>query len=84
MILFGEKRHIYIFENRCIQNSVLGLGENTMKIIFNTKGTVDDVTPAMKRLFDFIDGKEPGDCFTRELDEAVQSVRKIRNRDWTI
>jgi predicted transposase/invertase (TIGR01784 family) len=80
--LFGEGRHIYTFENRCIQNPELGLGDDTTKIILNTKGTMDDVTPDMKRLLDFIDGKEPEDEFTRELDEAVQSVR--RNEKWRL
>ena len=80
--LFGEGRHIYTFENRCIQNSDLGLGDDTTKIILNTKGTMDDVTPEMKKLLDFIDGKEPEDDFTRELDEAVQSVRK--NEKWRL
>jgi predicted transposase/invertase (TIGR01784 family) len=80
--LFGEGRHIYTFENRCIQNPELGLGDDTTEIILNTKGTMDDVTPEMKRLLDFIDGKEPEDDFTRELDEAVQSVR--RNEKWRL
>lgn len=78
--LFGESRHIYIFENRCIQNLGLGLGDDTTKIILNTKGTIDDITPEMKKLLNFIDGKEPEDDFTRELDEVVQSVRK--NEKW--
>ena len=80
--LFGEGRHIYTFENRCIQNLELGLGDDTTKIILNTKGTMDDVTPEMKKLLNFIDGKEPEDDFTRELDEAVQSVRK--NEKWRL
>ena len=80
--LFGEGRHIYTFENRCIQNLDLGLGDDTTKIILNTKGTMDDVTPEMKKLLDFIDGKEPEDDFTRELEEAVQSVRK--NEKWRL
>ena len=80
--LFGEGRHIYTFENRCIQNLDLGLGDDTTKIILNTKGTMDDVTPEMKKLLDFIDGKEPEDDFTRELDKAVQSVRK--NEKWRL
>ena len=80
--LFGEGRHIYTFENRCIQNLDLGLGDDTTKIILNTKGTMDDVTPELKKLLDFIDGKEPEDDFTRELDEAVQSVRK--NEKWRL
>ena len=80
--LFGEGRHIYTFENRCIQNLGLGLGDGTAKIILNTKGTMDDVTPELKRLLDFIDGKEPEDDFTRELDAAVQSAR--RNEKWRV
>lgn len=80
--LFGEGRHIYTFENRCIQNLGLGLGDGTAKIILNTKGTMDDVTPELKRLLDFIDGKEPEDDFTRELDAAVQSAR--RNEKWRL
>ena len=43
---------------------------------------MDDVSPEMKKLLDFIDGKEPEDDFTRELDEAVQSVRK--NEKWRL
>ena len=59
-----------------------GLGDDTTKIILNSKGTMDDVSPEMKKLLDFIDGKEPEDDFTRELDEAVQSVRK--NEKWRL
>ena len=35
-----------------------------------------------KKLLDFIDGKKPEDDFTRELDEAVQSVSK--NEKWRV
>lgn len=80
--LFGEGRHIYTFENRCIQNLELSLGDATTKIILNTKGTLDDVTPEMKNLLDFIDGKKPEDDFTKELDAAVQAVRK--NEKWRL
>lgn len=80
--LFGKGRHIYTFENCCIQNPELRLGDDTTKIILNTKGTMDDVTPEVKKLLDFIDGKEPEDDFTRELDEAVRSVRN--NEKWRL
>ena len=52
--LFGEGRHIYTFENRCLQNLDLGLGDDTTKIILNTKGTMDDVTPEMKKLLNLL------------------------------
>ena len=50
---------------------MLGLGNDTTKIIVHTKGTMDDITPEMKRLLDFIDGKEPENDLARELDEEV-------------
>ena len=46
--LFGKGRHIYTFENRCIQDGSISFGDGTAKIMLNTKGTVDDVTPEMK------------------------------------
>ena len=80
--LFGKDRHIYTFENRCIQEPTLPLGDDTIKIILNTKGTMDDISPEMKRLSNFIDGKKPEDAFTKELAEAVQSVRN--NEKWRL
>lgn len=73
---FGEDRYIYTFENRCAENPGLRLGDGTVKVILNTRGRRDDVTPEMKILLDFIDGGEPGDDFTRELDRAVKAARK--------
>ena len=80
--LFGKGRHIYTFENRCIQDTSLSLGDDTIKIILNTKGTMDDVTPELKSLLDFIDGEEPRDEFTKELEAAVKAVRK--NEKWRL
>ena len=80
--MFGEGRHIYTFENRCIENLNLPLGDDTVKIILNTKGTMDDVTPELKSLLDYIDGDKPEDDFTRELEDAVGLVRK--NEKWRL
>ena len=57
-------------------------GDETIKIILNTKGTMDDVSPEMKRLLEYIDGQTASDEFTRELDDAVQSAR--RNEKWRL
>ena len=80
--LFGKGLHMYTFENRCVQDLELPLGDGTIKIILNTKGIKDDVSQEMKRLLNFIDGQEPEDDFTRELAEAVQSVRD--NEKWRL
>ena len=80
--LFGEGRHIYTFENRCVQDLGIRLGDDALKIILNTKGTVDDITPEMKRVLDFIDGKEASDDYTRALETEIESVRK--NEKWRL
>ena len=43
---------------------------------------MDDVSPEMKRLLDYIDGQAASDEFTKELEDAVQSVR--RNEKWRL
>lgn len=43
-------------------------GDGTVKIVLNTKGTMDDVSPEMKRLLDYIDGKGVSDAFTQDLE----------------
>lgn len=78
--LFGLGRHIYTFENCCLQESGLSLKDGTVKIILNTKGTAEDIDLEMKRLLKFIDGHQPEDDFTRELAAAVESVRE--NEKW--
>lgn len=56
------------------------MNDDAVKIVLNTKGTIDDVSPEMKRILDYIEGKGASDTFTRELENAVQSIRQ--NEDW--
>ena len=72
--LFGLGRHVYTFENRCIEDLELPLGDDTTKIILNTKGTLDDVSPEMKKLLNYIDGEAPSDEFTEELEMGSKIV----------
>ncbi len=78
--LLGKGRHMYTFENRCLQDMEISFGDETTKIILNTKGTMNDVSSEMKNLLDYIDGKEAADEFTRKLETAVKSVKN--NEKW--
>ena len=73
-------RHVYTFENRCVEDPDLSLNDGTQKIILNTKGIFDDVRPELKRLLNFMDGRQPEDSFTQDLSEAVESAK--RNEKW--
>ena len=58
------------------------LDDDAVKIILSTKGTMDDVSPEMKRILDYIDGKGASDEYTKQLEEAVRSARQ--NETWRL
>ena len=43
---------------------------------------MDDVSPEMKRILDYIDGKGASDEYTKQLEEAVRSTRQ--NESWRL
>ena len=43
---------------------------------------MDDVSPEMKRILDYIDGKGASDEYTKQLEEAVRSARQ--NERWRL
>lgn len=52
---FGERRHIYTFENRCKEHPSLSLGDETTKIFLNTKGNMHDVDTEMLEFLSYIE-----------------------------
>ena len=69
-------RHIYTFENRCLQDENLGLDDGTTKIFLNTKGILNDVPLPLKLFLDYIDNGTVADELTKQIDEAVIDIRK--------
>lgn len=47
---------------------------------FKYERNFDDVRPELKRLLNFIDGRQPEDSFTQDLSKAVESAK--RNEKW--
>ena len=45
---FSDGRHIYTFENRCLEDLSLALGDETTEIFLSTKGKKDDVDDEIK------------------------------------
>ena len=77
---FGEGRYVYTFENRCLQNLKLAFGDEATKIVLNTKGTVGEISEDLKSLLHFMDGMEPESKYARELESAVESIKK--SEEW--
>ena len=73
---FSDKRHIYTFENRCLENLSLALGEETTKIFLSTKGERDDVDAEMKEFLAYIENST--DTFAAQA--ASPLVKEIHKR----
>ena len=77
---FGKGRHIYTFENICKEDSRVLMGDGTVKIFLNAKGTLDDVSKELQAFLDYVAGKETEDPYVEKLEEAVKEAKK--NREW--
>ncbi len=78
--LFGQGRHLYSFENRCIQDTSLALDDGAYRIFLNAKGTANDVSPECKAFLEYVAGKPSDDEFVQALEKRVHEV-KI-NKEW--
>ena len=52
---FKQGRHFYTFENRCLEDLNLELGDETTKIFLNTKGNLKDVDDEMIEFLTYIE-----------------------------
>ena len=73
---FGYGRHLYSFENVCLQDFNISLNDKTTKIFLNTKGTMEDIPTPLRNFLNYIDSGEITDEYTKELDETVIQVRQ--------
>ena len=72
---FGKGRRVYTFENRCIEDTSIALGDEAKKIILNAKGTVGEVNEELGNVLSYMDGSAPNSEYTRALDKAVEEIR---------
>ena len=73
---FGEGRHIYTFENICLENTKCKLQDGTTKIFLNTKGTMADVDESVKAFLDYVNGIVGEDPLVREMDEMIRRIKR--------
>lgn len=73
---FGANRYKYTFENQCQEDDSIYLGDGATKIVLNTKGSVGEISEDLKDMLDFMAGKTPKGAYAKELEEAVDEVKK--------
>ena len=84
---FHEKRHIYTFENRCLENLSLSLKDDSVKIFLNTKGKQNDIDIEMQEFLSYIE--DSSDQFAeratspliREIRQKVKQIKESRETE---
>lgn len=78
--IYGKGRHIYSFEHICKEDRSTFMGDETVTIFLNAKGTRDDIWPELKAFLDYVAGKKVKDTFVEKMAAAVEKAKK--NRKW--
>ena len=88
---FGAKKCCYTFEERCVEDLSISLGDETQKIFLNTLGeNRDEVSPILAEFLDYL--KNPTTMKLKnkkivELDNRVNQIKidaKVRSRYMTL
>ena len=72
---FSDGRHLYTFENRCVENLSLTLGDETAEIFLSTKGKKDDVDDEMKDFLAYIENSTDA-CAQQTSSPLVRAIHK--------
>jgi len=65
---------VYTFENICIQEPSLSLGDDAYKVIINADGNREGLSEEMSDFLDFLQGKENNGKLSEKLEKAVSEA----------
>ncbi|MCD8037542.1 MAG: Rpn family recombination-promoting nuclease/putative transposase [Lachnospiraceae bacterium] len=76
---FSDGRHVYTFENRCRENPSLVLGDETVKILLNTRGKLDDADEGLLELLAYVEDTTD-DFAGRAADPLIREIQTHVNK----
>lgn len=81
---FEKGRHLYTFENRCVEDPELKLQDETQKIILNTKGYLEDVSQEVRDFLHYIEhtteeaARKSSGTLVKNIQKKVEQVKRNR------
>ena len=79
---FGEGRHIYTFENVCLEDRETYLKDETTKVILNAAGTLDDVSDNLKDFFELLKSGTGESGLSKRIAQEVDRARM--HEEWRL
>ncbi len=78
---FGRGMSRYTFENICVEDGEIHLGDGTSKIFFNTKGYVGGDDREVKYFLEYVESNESNlSEFVRKIEEKIRDIKD--NKEW--
>ncbi len=80
--LFGKNRCIYTFENRCIEDMDVALGDETVKVFLNSKGDMEQIDQNLKAFLMYVNNHdvENENDFVDMIKREVAQIKA--NKEW--
>lgn len=85
---FGEKKYQYTFENRCLEDLDLSIGDGSRSIFLSTKGeNKEEVTEELVKFLKFVredasdEAQDYENTFVRNLQNSIQRVKQSREME---
>ena len=77
---FGRNRYLYTFENICREEPDLLFGDETVKVIVNTRGEIGEISEELKEVIRYLNDGTISGQYSQELDTAVTAVKSNEER----
>lgn len=80
--LFGKNRCIYTFENRCVEDMDVALGDETVKVFLNSKGNMEQIDENLKAFLKYVNNcdDENENDFVNMIKREVAQIKA--NKEW--
>ena len=77
---FGRNRYVYTFENTCREEPGLLFGDETVKVIVNTRGEIGEISEELKEVIRYLNDGSVSGQYSKELDTAVTAIKSNEER----
>lgn len=74
---FQRGRHLYTFENRCIEDLSIDLGDDARKVFLSTEGEQRDVSPTVMEFLDYLAGRAVNGELAKTLEIEVEKAKQM-------
>jgi predicted transposase/invertase (TIGR01784 family) len=79
--VFNSSRHVYRFRTLCVDDPSLVFPDECEKIVISSKGRMNDITPDIQALLEYLEGKISDDPLVQEIEAEIHDIKQRRQEE---